>query len=285
LPQTDVPVLVLAHGMEFPDQPSGRKMRRIRDAFAKASHVIANSQFTLVQARPYLSAATQAVVINPPIGPQPDASASARAAVEAIIGSSHPVLMTLSRLEPRKGVDQVIRSLPLLIRHHPDLLYLVAGGGEDATRLKALAAECGIEPHIRFLGRVDDDMKAALFERANLFAMPVRREGASVEGFGISYCEAAWYGVPALAGQEGGAVDAVTHGVTGLVCDGADQAAVSAALLDLLGDEAQRQRFADAAKQRARGPLQWNEAIKAYLALLPRDRTEAGSAATGSGQG
>jgi phosphatidylinositol alpha-1,6-mannosyltransferase len=162
----------------------------------------------------------------------------------------------------------VIRALPDLLSQHPDLVYLVAGGGEDADRLKHLVTELDLTAHVRFLGRVDDDMKAALFERATVFAMPVRREGSSVEGFGISYCEAAWYGVPSLAGSEGGAVDAVHDGLTGLVCDGANTHSVSQALVRLLGDGELRQRLGLAARQRAHGELQWNRAIKAYIGLL-----------------
>ena len=268
LPDVAVPVVVLAHGMEFPQHPSARKHQRIARSFAKATAVIANSTFTASQLAGYLPPDHLPVVINPPIGPQPVASVAMRARLDELLDQHMPVMLTLSRLEPRKGIDQVIRALPALVARHPDLVYLVAGGGEDTDRLKQLALDLNVTAHVRFLGRVDDDMKAALFERATLFAMPVRREGSSVEGFGISYCEAAWYGVPSLAGSEGGAVDAVHDGVTGLVCDGANPHSVSQALALLLGDGALRERLGLAAQQRARGDLQWSRAIKAYIALL-----------------
>lgn len=268
LPMANVPVVVLAHGMEFPPKPSSRKRKRIKTAFAKATTVIANSHFTAAQMTDYLQPGRTPVVINPPIGPQPEASIEAHTRLKPLIQGKGPIVVTLSRLEPRKGIDQVIRALPVLLPDHPGLVYLVAGGGEDADRLKALATQCGVVEHVRFLGRVDDDMKAALFEKATVFAMPVRRERASVEGFGISYCEAAWYGAPSLAGCEGGAVDAVIDGVTGLVCDGAQGEEVTARLSSLLDDAALRLRLGEAARQRARGPLQWAEAIKTYLALV-----------------
>ncbi len=272
LPDVSMPVVVLAHGMEFPQQPSARKHKRIAASFAKASTVIANSRFTASQLVDYLAPDHAPVVINPPIGPQPAASAAMRARLAGQLDDHAPVLLTLSRLEPRKGIDQVIRALPALVASHPGLVYLVAGGGEDGDRLKLLVAELDMTAHVRFLGRVDDDMKAALFERATVFAMPVRREGSSVEGFGISYCEAAWYGLPSLAGSEGGAVDAVHDGVTGLVCDGANPHAVSEALARLLGDGALRQTLGQAARRRAHGELQWSRAIKAYIGLLEGSR-------------
>jgi phosphatidylinositol alpha-1,6-mannosyltransferase len=268
LPPLHIPVVVLAHGMEFPQNPSARKHKRIAASFAKASTVIASSNFTARLLGNYLSPANHPVVINPPIGPQPAASGAMRTRLADWLGGHTPVLLTLSRLEPRKGIDQVIRALPDLLPRHPGLVYLVAGGGDDADRLKQLVSALDLADHVRFMGRVDDDMKAALFERATVFAMPVRREGSSVEGFGISYCEAAWYGVPSLAGSDGGAVDAVHDGVTGLVCDGANPHSVSQALANFLGDDELRQRLGVAARQRAHGELQFSRSIKTYIGFL-----------------
>src|SRR5262249_13231710 len=153
------------------------------------------------------------------------------------ISGRHPVIATIARLEPRKGVDAVIRALPELRQHHPNCIYAIAGAGEDRARLEELAASLGVRDATVFLGRGSEGLKAALLASCDVFAMPVRREGRSVEGFGISYSEAGWFGVPALAGRDGGAADAVLHGETGLVCDGSNQSEVTRSLLLLLGDE------------------------------------------------
>jgi phosphatidyl-myo-inositol dimannoside synthase len=110
-------------------------------------------------------------------------------------------------------------------------------------------------------------LKPAYYDAADIFVMPVRREGASVEGFGIVYMEAAYYGLPSLAGQEGGAVDAVLDEQTGLIVDGRNQQAIIAQLLRLLGDHDLRDRLGHAARHRAQTLFVWPEAIKAYLAL------------------
>ncbi len=139
------------------------------------------------------------------------------------IGGRRPVIATVARLEPRKGVDAVIRAMPDVLARHPGCIYAIAGGGEDRERLEQLAADLNVRQAVLFLGRVTSAEKAALLAMADVFAMPVRREGRSVEGFGISYSEAGWFGVPALAGRDGGAGDAVLDGETGLLCDGASQ--------------------------------------------------------------
>lgn len=267
LPRVDVPVIVLAHGMEFPQNAKPSKRARIRRALAKATVVVANSAYTAALAQPYLEGlGIPLEIIYPPIHPQPEAGPLP----EGLTGS--PLLVTLARLEPRKGVDQVIRAMPALLQQFPNAVYVVAGGGDDRPRLEALVAALGVADAVRFTGMVDASMKAALYAHADLYAMPTRRDGNSVEGFGIGYVEAAWYGVPSLAGKDGGAPDAVLDGQTGLVCDGADAAAVEQALLQLLGDEPLRQRLGAAAKERAHTELQWAQALPRYLALMQLNR-------------
>lgn len=268
LPRAGVPVLVLAHGSEFPPSPSPRKRRRIERALEGATAIAPNSAFTEGLLRPYLTpAAPRPVVVHLPVPPQPDPSPEGRAWVEGLRGEG-PLLLTLARLEPRKGVDQVIRALPGLAARYPGLRYAVAGGGEDHARLEALARELGVAGRVLFLGRVDDAARAALYAGADLFAMPVRREGASVEGYGLVYLEAAWYGLPALAGRDGGAAEAVRDGETGLLCDGADPGDAAAALARLLGDEALRRRLGEAAARRVRRDLGWDSVLPRYLALI-----------------
>lgn len=267
LPPTELPVAVLTYGTEFPQHLTRRKRRRIKAALQRASCIIAISRFTADLVRPYVPAAPM-VVINPPIPPQPEPSVAARAQVAQQVAGRGPVLLTLARLEPRKGIDQVIRALPGLRAAHPDVLYLVAGGGEDAPRLRALAEAEGVADRVLFLGRVDDDTKAALYRSADVFAMPNRREGNSVEGYGLVFVEAAWYGLPSLAGQDGGAGEAVVAGETGLLCDGADSAAVEAALKLLLSDAASRAEMGRKAREFARGRCQWSAVAPSFAATL-----------------
>lgn len=269
LPPLSVPIAVLAHGMEFPAAPSASKRARIARALAKANTVIANSAYTASLARPYLSDGDRRLrVINPPIGPQAEPGETALKQVRDIIAGRGPVLLTLARLEPRKGVDMVIRALPHILKSHPNAIYLVAGGGGDRARLDQIAAAAGVAGSVRFIGPVGGEVKAALFASTDVFVMPTRREGDSVEGFGIAFVEAGWYGVPALAGGDGGAPDAVRDGQTGLLCDATDQADVLRQIQRLLSDSELKRRLSAAAPERARGEAQWNAALTRYLDAL-----------------
>lgn len=263
-----VPLVVLAHGMEFPAHPGAAKRARIRRAFSAARTVVANSSYTADLARPYIGGDTRLQVINPPIGPQPAPPPVRVAALEEVVGDRRPVLLTLARLEPRKGVDAVIGALPEVRQRHPQVLYIVAGKGADRTRLERLAAEAGVADSVYFAGMVTEEEKAALFSRADLFVMPARREGDSVEGFGIVYREANWYGVPGLAGREGGAADAVIDGETGLLCDAADQADVTRHILSLLDDSDRLRRMGANARRLARGSGQWQAAVERFIEAM-----------------
>ena len=254
-------VACLVHGMELPENPKRKKVARITRAFGKADVLIANSRFTAGQTAPYVPDGVRLEVVNPPIPPQPEADPAEKERLRAQLGPG-PVLASVSRLEPRKGVDQVIRAAAALQAEFPGLVYAVGGGGEDRERLEALAHE--LSAPVTFLGRVSDAEKAALLELADLFTMPVRREGNSVEGFGISYLEAAWYGTPAIAGQDGGAPDAVLDGQTGLVVDGTDTGAVTQAIRHLLSDAHLYTAMAAAAQTRAQGMV-WENRIGSYL--------------------
>jgi phosphatidyl-myo-inositol dimannoside synthase len=269
VPPISAPIAVLAHGMELPPDVTYLKRRRIASALARAHVIIANSSFTAGLARKATPGQKRPiVVVPPPIRPQVEPDGVALAEIDRLVAGGGPVLVTVGRLEPRKGVDATIKALPVLRKEFPGLVYLVAGGGEDLNRLRALAASLGVADATRFLGRIDDARKAALLQRADLFAMPVRRAGRSVEGFGIAYVEAAWRGKPALAGRVGGAADAVIDGVTGLLCNGDDDADVQAALLRLLRDGSLRARLGAAAAARARGELTWSAALPRYRAAL-----------------
>lgn len=251
------------HGMEFPHDPSARKTRRMKRSLKKARLLCANSHFTASLAAPYIG---NVHVVQPCVDESLPADEGALAAMRARVPGS-PLLATLCRLEPRKGIDQVIRALPELARSHPSIAYAVAGGGADMERLRALAEETGVGARVHFLGRVSEEEKAALLTLADIFAMPVRREGDSVEGFGAAYIEAGGHGTPSIAGKSGGAAEAVEDGVTGIVCEDTSPECFAAAANRLLADPALLKTYGENARTKARN-LSWQGGLGRYVALF-----------------
>jgi phosphatidylinositol alpha-1,6-mannosyltransferase len=162
------------------------------------------------------------------------------------------VVISVSRLVPRKGMDVLIDAAARLRRSHPDLIVGIAGGGRDRSRLEARAGRLGAP--VRFLGRVPDEQLPAAYGCADVFAMLCRNRWAGLEqeGFGIVFVEAAACGVPSIAGDSGGAADAVSDGETGLVvAEPNDADVVASALARLLDDDDLRARMGAQARQRA----------------------------------
>ena len=240
--------VVLAHGNEF---LRGREAR-MRAALKRAAVVAANSAYT---AGLLAGLHEHVAVVNLPLAPPP-AMARVTPPGRRIIG--------IGRLEPRKGFDRVIEALPGL----PGASFSLVGAGADLARLAGLAEALGVAGRVAFLGPLAEAEKAQALADADVFAMPARQAGASVEGYGLAYLEAAWFGLPSLAGMAGGAADAVLHGQTGLVVDGADPAAVRDGLAALLDDPALCRRLGDAARERVQRELSWEAVLPRYLSLL-----------------
>lgn len=128
------------------------------------------------------------------------------------------VLLTVGRLDPRnagyKGHERVIQALRTLERSEREIVYLIAGMGDDRERLERIAQDLGVTDNVRFLGKVPREDLPDLYRAADLFALP-----SSGEGFGIVYLEAMACGTPAIGLTVGGVPDALDHGRLGVLCD------------------------------------------------------------------
>lgn len=162
-----------------------------------------------------------------------------------------PLVVSASRLVPRKGMDVLIRACDQVARTSPGLVLAIAGSGRDRPRLERVARR--VQVPVSFLGRLPDADLAALVACADVFAMLCRNRwlGLEQEGFGIVFLEAAASGVPQVAGRSGGAHEAVVHERTGLVVDEPRSvAAVATALASLIGDPDRGAQLGAAARVR-----------------------------------
>lgn len=162
------------------------------------------------------------------------------------------LVVGISRLVPRKGFDVAIRAIARLAEDRPEVTLAIAGAGRDRERLERLATE--LHAPVRFLGRVPHEDLPLLYGCADVFTMLCRNRwgGLEQEGFGIVFAEAAACGVPQVAGDSGGAAEAVADGDTGIVVRRPDDVnEVVDALAALLDDPERRRTMGEASRRRA----------------------------------
>ncbi len=246
-----VPYLCYVHGEDVSTARDSREHAfLVRRVLKNARLLIANSQNTARVLREDWGAPDEQVRV---LHPGADASyftpAAADRAVRAALGwTGRTVVLTVGRLQRRKGHDMMIQALPAVRRSVPDVLYAIAGDGDERARLEALAAETGVADRVQFLGEVTDERLLACYRQCDLFALPNRQDGTDIEGFGMVLLEAQACGKPVLAGDSGGTAETMQVGRTGRIVDCTRPEPLAAAVVELLTDEAARRRMGRAAR-------------------------------------
>jgi len=161
------------------------------------------------------------------------------------------VIVSVGRLVHRKGQDHLIESMPEILKKVPDAHLLMVGQGPYLEHLAKLVAMHKVENHVSFIGRIQYAELPRFICAGDVFAMPSRSRlaGLEVEGLGIVYLEASACGLPVVAGDSGGAPDAVVQGVTGLVVDGTNNAQIASSIISLLNDPQKSQAMGAAGRQ------------------------------------
>ena len=153
--------------------------------------------------------------------------------------SDKKVIVSVGRLVHRKGQDVLIEAMPHLLKEIPDAHLVLIGEGPYRGYLETRVKNLGIDSQVTFIGRITYVDLPRYICLGEVFVMPSRSRlaGLEVEGLGIVYLEASACGLPVIAGNSGGAPDAVVQGVTGLVVNGKDQQAVATSIATLLNDQ------------------------------------------------
>ena len=181
-----------------------------------------------------------------------------------------PTVVCLSRLVPRKGQDVLIKALPSIRRRVEDAALVIVGGGPYLETLRGLADDCDVAEHVTFTGAVPGDELPTHHAMADVFAMPCRTRGGGmdVEGLGIVFLEASASGVPVIAGDSGGAPEAVRHNETGLVIDGGSVDEVAEAVTELLTDRDRAAAMGAAGRQWVTSQWRWDTLADRLAELL-----------------
>jgi phosphatidylinositol alpha-1,6-mannosyltransferase len=277
-PRLELPYMVVLHGAEV-TVPGRLPLSRLilSRVLKNASHIIAAGEYPAAEARRAGGGGSLPITVIPPgVDTQRfrplsiDERISARR--EFGVGDDAELIVGVSRLVPRKGFDTLIEVAAALRTSRPRLQVLIGGGGRDADRLQKLIDKLGAP--VRMLGRVTDEQLPQLYGCADVSAMLCRSRwgGLEQEGFGIVFSEAASCGVPQIAGNSGGAADAVLDGLTGKVVQNpSDVAQVAGTVAQLLDDAFLRSLMGVASRERALNTFDYDVLTKSLAQVLTVD--------------
>jgi phosphatidylinositol alpha-1,6-mannosyltransferase len=180
------------------------------------------------------------------------------------------VIVSVGRLVHRKGQDYLIQAMPEILKSVPIAHLLLVGEGPYREHLQNLVKQKRLEASVTFIGRIQYKELPMYICAGNIFAMPSRSRlmGLEVEGLGIVYLEASACGLPVLAGNSGGAPDAVVQNKTGLIVDGTDNKQIASAAIELLTNVESSQKMGLAGRQWIVDNWRWEIWSKEFENLL-----------------
>jgi glycosyltransferase involved in cell wall biosynthesis len=173
-----------------------------------------------------------------------------------------PTISYVGRLKEYKSVDVLIRALPLILEVLPGAHLIIAGDGEDATRLKRIAKETGTLDHISFTGKVSEDRKREIMQESWVCVNP-----SMMEGWGITTIEANACGTPVVAADVPGLRDSVQNGETGLLVAHGDVTALAKAVSNVLIDRELRNRLAHSGRTWAEN-FAWEKSSQKFIEAI-----------------
>jgi glycosyltransferase involved in cell wall biosynthesis len=175
------------------------------------------------------------------------------------------IVLTVQRLHERKGVHVYLEAAALALKRHPELVFVVVGGGPESEKLKALASRLGISSGVLFTGKVSDEDLPGYYQSADLFAFH-----SFHEGFGIVLLEAMACGRPIITTEAGGTKDIAVPGPGGRMVKPGDAGAFAQAIFDILKDRQAWAHMGEFNRRRTEEVYDWDKIAKQYLTLYER---------------
>lgn len=270
---TGVPYLCYVHGEEMNYAASSRELSWL------ARRVLRNTELVLVNSRNTHGMLTGAwavpeervAVLHPGVDTTRFAPAPRSETARARLGwTGRRVLLTVGRLQKRKGHDMMIRALTAIRRSVPDVLYAIIGDGEERESLRQLAQQQGVNDHVQFLGELDDEGLIRCYQQCDLFALPNRDVNGDIEGFGMVLLEAQACGRPVIAGASGGTAETMSIPETGQVVPCDEPGPLSALVIDLLSDPVLLERMGEAGRRWAVERFDWSSLTRQAESLFRR---------------
>tara|TARA_B100000700_G_scaffold147977_1_gene164885 strand:+ start:1046 stop:2140 length:1095 start_codon:yes stop_codon:yes gene_type:complete len=262
----NIPSFCLIHSKEI-NHPKGSGInKRVLNSISKVKYVISNSNFTKRLALEIGIPESKIHIIHPGCDNPEKIEKDLQIKANEIFNGAFPKIITVARLERRKNHQNILMCIRNLKEKFPKIKYVSIGDGEEKDNLFKLRKELKIEKEVVLINKAHQKLKNSLIKNSDLFLMPSIIFKKSVEGFGISFIEAASYGVGSIGGIHGGASDAIQNEKTGLICNGEDINSIYENILKFFENDNYRKYGSNALKFSQN--FSWNKVIKKYLDLI-----------------
>ncbi len=269
-----IPYSVFAYGTDVTlPRSSGRKAWLMRRILHNADWIFCASNYTATEVQQWGIAQAKTIVVYPgPSKLQTDVlQAKVDEARKQYGALGKRVLLSVSRLEKRKGHDMVLRALPLVITKIPNLLYLIVGRGPERGPLLRIVNELRISERVEFLDYVSSEDLGPLYEISDAFIIPSRTISNGTikdfEGFGIVFLDANTFAKPVIGGRSGGIPEAISDGESGLLVNPEDEHDIAKKIVSLLSDERYAHRLGEQGRERVK-KFSWDVTSQPMLAAL-----------------
>ncbi|GAB7055979.1 MULTISPECIES: glycosyltransferase family 4 protein [Paenibacillus] len=226
--------------------------------------IICNSKYTSEKVKEMGFSNENIVIVQPGIHEKPDVKHNLTEIKDRYDLHNKKVILTVSRLVERKGHDVVLKALKTICRDNPDIRYVICGDGPYRKTLEKIANDYGLNQSVIFTGTLDNDELEGLYLCSNIFIMPSReiKENGDVEGFGIVFLEANYYGLPVIGGNSGGIPEAVLDQTTGFLVDPLNAEEIRVKLKELLTNEALAKQMGENGKKWVVEKCFWKHRVK-----------------------
>lgn len=268
----NIPYLILVHGNEF-----NAYFHRFTKADQWASKIVLKSSSaiivnsgttkTIVEDHGYPSSRIH--IVHPGTDPfyfKPDVQEPIM--IDKFGLRDKTILLSASRLVAVKNHENVLKALPSVIMELPNLIYLIAGKGQEEERLIKLTEDLELARYVKFVGYIEPKDMPLYYNLCDVFVMPSKPVDLYYETFGIVYIEANACGKPVIGGKTGGVEDAVIDGVTGLLVDPENVQEISQAIIRLLTDKDYARKLGGNGRRRVEAELSWNIVGKQIEGIL-----------------
>ena len=257
---TRVKIITYVHGEDVETAATSREHNlMVKQVCKKAEIIICNSQNSANLVKKLGYATDEKIkVLHPGVDASKFIPAEENIQFKQKMGwFGKKVIITVGRLQQRKGQDMMIKAMPEILKEHPDALYAIIGRGECKAQLENLINEYNLQNNVQLLDEISDQEMIMCYQQCDIFILPNRTIGNDIEGFGMVLVEAQACAKSVIAGDSGGTKETMLIGETGFVIDCTKSTTISNKLNQMLGDNDMLKKLGENGRAHVEQNLNW----------------------------